>query len=239
MKINEDFTRRSKVRDIGRWHINQFVSAAAASLPDNALLLDAGAGECAYRRFFPHCQYRSLDLAVGDSQWNYEHLDYISPIDAMPIENDLFDAILCTEVLEHLEKPYESVQEMYRVLKPGGKLFLTVPMSHAEHQTPYDFFRYTSFGLEKICQKAGFSSIKITPFGGMFTRWAYELPDAKSVFPHHKNSDGKYQLSGILALPAKIVVHIATRILQHLLLAIDPWDKKRDFPFGWGVICEK
>ncbi len=163
--INEDFTRRPKIRDIGRWHITQFVSQAATSLPANALILDTGAGECAYHRFFDHCQYKSLDLAVDKENWNYQNLDYVSPLDQMPIEGDTFDAIPCTEVLEHLDKPYESVREMYRVLKSGRILFLTVPIAHAEHQVPYDFFRYTSYGLKRIYTEAGFKNITITPFG--------------------------------------------------------------------------
>jgi len=239
MSINEDFTRRSKIRDIGRWHINQFVQQVADSLDSDTLILDAGAGECAYRRLFDHCQYKSLDLAIGEEAWNYQDIDYVSPLHQMPIDDACFDAILCTEVLEHLEWPRESVQEMFRVLKPGGKLFLTVPMSHAEHQVPYDFFRYTSYGLQAICHAAGFSNVTVTPFGGMFTRWAYELPDSKNIFPSHRAPQGGYNSKGLLLLPAKASVHFLTRVLQACLLAIDPLDKTKNFPFGWGVVCEK
>ena len=237
--IKEDFTKRSKIRDIGRWYINKFVHQISDDLPDNALVLDAGAGECAYRRFFNHCQYKSLDLAVGEENWNYQNLDYIAPLHKIPIADNTFDAVLCTEVLEHLERPRESVKEIYRVLKPCGKLFLTVPMAHAEHQAPHDFFRYTSYGLRSICQEAGFKNISITPFGGMFVRWAYELPDCKSIFPVLRTNDGDINTKGLVIFPVKAFTHLLIRALQFILIRIDTLDKKRDFPFGWGVICEK
>ena len=65
----------------------------------------------------------------------------------MPVDNDSFDYILCTQVLEHLELPLESLTEMNRVLKKGSKIFISVPFHHNEHQTPHDYFRYTSHGL--------------------------------------------------------------------------------------------
>jgi len=63
---------------------------------------------------------------VGESRWNYANLDYVGSLHEMPIEDDLFDAVLCTQVLEHLEWPRESVKEMHRVLKPGGKLYMAL-----------------------------------------------------------------------------------------------------------------
>lgn len=127
-------------------------------------MLDAGAGECAYKHLFDPCEYKSIDLGIGDSDWDYRNLDYIAPLDAMPIGDATFDAVLCTQVLDHLKNPQECVKEMNRVLKPGGYLFLTVPMSQEEHQVPYDFFRYTSYGLRHICSEAGFKEMEIIPF---------------------------------------------------------------------------
>jgi SAM-dependent methyltransferase len=239
MNINEDFTRRSKIRDAGRWYITRFVKAASESLPSGSLILDAGAGECAYKRFFGHCQYRSVDLAVGEEKWNYHNLDYIAPLHDMPLSDNSFDAVLCTEVLEHLEWPRESIREIYRILRPGGRLFLTVPMAHAEHQVPYDFFRYTSYGLRSMCQHSGFSKISVTPFGGMFVRWAYELPDCKSIFPPLKTEEHRPNPLGMAFFPLKAVVHVSVRALQFILITIDPLDKAKSFPLGWGLVAEK
>ena len=237
--INEDFSTKSKFQDIGRWYVTGFVKKVADSLPRGTLVLDAGAGESVYKKFFSHCEYRAIDLAVGESRWNYENLDYIGPLHDMPIEDNVFDAILCTQVLEHLELPRESVKEMSRVLKPGGKIFITVPMSQNEHQTPYDFFRYTSYGLKSICSNAGLKNISVLPFGGMWVRWAYELPRALRLFPAAGLRSKSPNIVGIAFLPVKIVALGVVRTLQALFLWLDRFDDIKNDPFAWSCTAEK
>ena len=239
MMISEDFSARSKLHDIGRWYVTRFVEDVAQSLPENAAILDAGAGECAYKKFFSHCNYKAIDLAVGENRWNYSNLDYVGPLHEIPIEDGTFDAVLCTQVLEHLEWPRESVKEMYRVLKPGGKLYMTAPMSHPEHQTPYDFFRYTSYGLGSICKLAGFQEIKITSFGGLWVRWAYELPRGLSIFPSAGLRSNYPNIIGISLLPVRIAALVIVRLMQTIFLWLDRFDSKKDDPFGWSCVATK
>lgn len=237
--INEDFSTRRKLQDVGRWYVTRFVENVAKSLPTGSSILDAGAGESVYKKLFSHCNYKAIDLAVGESRWNYANLDYVGPLHEMPIEDDIFDTVLCTQVLEHLEWPRESVKEMHRVLKPGGKLYMTVPMAHPEHQTPYDFFRYTSYGLESICRHAGFHDIKITPFGGLWVRWAYELPRGLSIFPSAGLHSKKPNILGIALLPCKVVSLGIVRLLQMVFLWLDKFDNQKSDPFGWACVAKK
>lgn len=237
--INEDFSNRSKIQDVGRWYVNRFVENVATSLPTGSSILDAGAGESIYKKFFSHCNYKAIDLAVGESRWNYANLDYVGFLHEMPIENEMFDAVLCTQVLEHLEWPRESVKEMHRVIKPGGKLYMTVPMAQNEHQVPYDFFRYTSYGLESICKHAGFNNIKITPFGGLWVRWAFELPRAMSIFPSAGIRSKKPNLLGITLLPVRVATLGIMRLLQMLFLYLERFDKKKNDPWGWECVATK
>ena len=237
--INEDFSNRSKIQDVGRWYVNRFVENVATSLPTGSSILDAGAGESIYKKFFSHCNYKAIDLAVGESRWNYANLDYVGFLHEMPIENEMFDAVLCTQVLEHLEWPRESVKEMHRVIKPGGKLYMTVPMAQNEHQVPYDFFRYTSYGLESICKHAGFNNIKITPFGGLWVRWAFELPRAMSIFPSAGIRSKKPNLLGITLLPVRVATLGIMRLLQVLFLYLERFDKKKNDPWGWECVATK
>lgn len=235
MKLNEDFTDRPLIADIGRWHITRFVESAAAQLPAESRILDAGAGECAYKRFFVHCRYLAVDLAVGETAWNYANLDCVAALERIPFRDSTFDAVLCTQALEHVESPWTVLAEMQRILKPGGRLFLTAPMAHEEHQTPYDFFRYTSFGLRSLCNRAGFAEVEVVPFGGLFTRWAYELPRALQLLSATaKTGSGKLMrriITGILV--------VLIRLIQALLLSLDRYDRSRRDPFGWSVTAVK
>ncbi|MGD0887500.1 MAG: class I SAM-dependent methyltransferase [Thermodesulfovibrionales bacterium] len=235
MEISNDFSKASRFSDIGRFYVTNFVTHVAAALAPGTSILDAGAGECAYKKYFSHCIYKSVDLAVGDCNWHYEHLDYVSPLHELPIADGSFDAVLCTQVLEHLNKPLESVKEIYRILKPGGKLYLTAPMAHCEHQTPHDFFRYTSFGLKYLCEEAGFKTVDIAPFGGLLVRWAYELPRGLELFPPARLNNWK----GLLLAPFKKIMFAVIRITQMVFLALDRFDYEKNDPFGWRLIAVK
>ena len=151
----------------------------------------------------------------------------------MPIESNTFDVVLCTQVLEHLEFPRESVAEMYRVLKPGGLLAMTVPMAHKEHQVPYDFFRYTSFGLRSMCSHAGFREVTVEPFGGIGVRWAYELPYLLQLIPASGLRSGKVNGLGIALSPLRLLIRWSLPLMQLTLLRLDRFDEVKDFPLGW------
>ncbi len=237
--IKDDFFVIPKYKDIGRYYVTKFVINIAAKLPNGTIILDAGAGECAYKRYFSHCQYRSVDLAVGDEEWNYQHLDYIAPLDDLPMGDNEFDAVLSTQVLEHLSKPQQSVNELYRVLKKGGVLYLTAPMAQAEHQVPYDFFRYTSYGLQHLLSEAGFSLIRIEPMGGVFVRWAYEMPAVISLFPRIGYSQGKINIKGVALTPFRLAVTMLIMSLQRLFLFLDRFDTAGTDTWGWKVIAVK
>ncbi|MCE1235666.1 MAG: methyltransferase domain-containing protein [Hyphomicrobiales bacterium] len=120
-----------------------------AAVPAGSRLLDAGAGECQFRRFCSHLEYVSQDLAeydgAGDDrglqtgQWDTSRIDIKCDITSIPEPDASFDAILCTEVLEHLPDPVPALREMARLLKPGGVLILTAPFCSLTHFAPYHY----------------------------------------------------------------------------------------------------
>jgi len=75
--INEDFSKRSKLQDVGRWCVTRFVESVAKNISRRSSNLDAGAGESVYKKVFSHCNYKAIDLAIKESRWNYADVDYI------------------------------------------------------------------------------------------------------------------------------------------------------------------
>lgn len=86
----------------------------------------------------------------------------------LPFRKGEFDCVIALSLLEHVPEPQLVVNEAYRVLKKGGTFALTVPFMNRLHMAPYDYFRFTEFGLRHILKKAGFKIIKIESSGGMW-----------------------------------------------------------------------
>jgi SAM-dependent methyltransferase len=121
-------------------------------------LLDVGCGTKPYRSLFKVKSYRGLDI---DSPVTRELgvADDLYDGTLFPYQNETFDSALCNQVLEHVFNPDEFLGEINRVLKRGGKLLLTVPFVWDEHEQPYDYARYSSFGLQALLEKNGFKII--------------------------------------------------------------------------------
>ncbi len=145
--------------------IGDAVDAFAAALADGVRVLDAGAGECAYKKKFDRHCYTGVDLGIGDAHWNYSQLDAIADLIALPFRGASFDAALNIVTLEHVREPAVVLAELCRVLVPGGRLLLVVPHEWEEHQVPHDYFRYTRYGARYLLEKAGFTGIEILPVG--------------------------------------------------------------------------
>lgn len=115
-------------------------------------LLDVGCGTKPYRSLFTVDAYIGLDI---DSEGPLKRgiADHHYDGKSFPFADVSFDSILCSQVLEHVFNPDEFLGEIVRVLKPGGKLLLTVPFVWDEHEQPYDYARYSSFGLSALLEK--------------------------------------------------------------------------------------
>lgn len=127
-------------------------------------LLDVGCGTKPYRELFTVELYHGLDIdsevtrARGVAEFFYDGTIF-------PIDSGQYDAILCNQVLEHVFNPDEFLAEIRRVLKPGGKMLLTVPFVWDEHEQPYDYARYSSFGLRALLEKNGFRIVEQRKLG--------------------------------------------------------------------------
>lgn len=207
--------------------IEDAVNAFAASLPPGARVLDAGAGEGQYAGHFACHRYCGVDLAVGDSAWDYSHLDAIADLTALPFRPGVFDAALHIVTIEHLREPGCALQEIGRSLTPGALLLIAAPHEWEVHQQPHDYFRYTRYGLAYLLEKAGFEVCEMRAAGGYFRLLARRLLNGLQFF-----SGG---IRWLLFVPAAILLVPPALILPFF----DFLDRDRNFTLGYICTARK
>lgn len=133
-------------------HVLEFVISEQKSMTE-ALILDYGCGVIPYIKAFELAGARIVGADVGKN--SYAEIE-LKENGMLPIANDSFDYVVSFQVLEHVPAPQDYLQEAYRVLKPGGKLFLTTHGIWPYHPTPGDYHRWTVSGLLAEIERAGF-----------------------------------------------------------------------------------
>jgi ubiquinone/menaquinone biosynthesis C-methylase UbiE len=162
------------------------------NIPTGASILDAGCGEQQFRTFCSHLRYTGQDFAqydgVGDSRglqtgsWDQARLDIVSDIVSIPRPAGAFEAIMCTEVFEHIPDPIAAVKEFSRLIKPGGYLVLTAPFCSLSHFTPYHFQTgFNRYWYEHHLPAHGFAIEELETNGNFFEYLAQELVRLPSV----------------------------------------------------------
>lgn len=107
--------------------------------------LDVGAQHGPYARFFPN--RIALDIKRGAG------VRILGDVQALGVRDGSFSVVLCTEVLEHVPEPQRAIDELYRVLEPGGMLLLTTRFLFPIHDAPHDYFRFTKYGLRHLLRR--------------------------------------------------------------------------------------
>lgn len=156
-------------------------------------LLDVGCGERPHAALFPHVQRYfgiehlgaviNVEQSLAASVAHVAHIiDAFAEGERLPFRAASFDSVIAIEVLEHVPDPTTVVAEMVRVLRPGGQVMVTVPFVGELHQTPYDFRRFTIFGIRRLLEDAGLEVDRVLARGNftaatgrVLAHWFYRL----------------------------------------------------------------
>ena len=139
------------------------------------ILVDLGCADTPYKKFF----LNYADEYIGVDWINTLHksnADVVSNLNKkIDLSNNYADTIISLSVMEHLCEPQVFLNESFRILKDDGVMILQVPWMWWIHEAPYDYFRYTPYGLKYMFEKAGFENIHIQPTTGFFTMWILKM----------------------------------------------------------------
>jgi len=169
-----------------------WVAKALMSIPNGYRILDAGAGELRLKPYCAHLDYVSQDFcqyegkgdgnALQTGAWDTTRIDIVSNIVSIPVPDESFDVVLCSEVLEHIPDPVAAIKEFARILKPGGTLLVTAPFCSLTHFAPYHFASgLNRYWYEEHLPAMGININQITPNGNWFEFVGQELSRARLV----------------------------------------------------------
>jgi SAM-dependent methyltransferase len=175
-------------------------------------ILDIGCGEMPYRDLLLEApsratHYIGLDLAGNTYSRHKPDVRWDGAV--IPLRDASVESALATEVLEHCPEPLRTLSEIHRVLKPGGVLLITVPFLWPIHDPPYDEYRYTPFGLDRLLREAGFENRRIRASGG----WDASLAQMLGLWVRRR--------------PMR---EMTRRVLQRVVAPVCSWLYARDRP---------
>lgn len=164
------------------------------------------------------------------NKWDYSGLDIISDIGSIPEPDGSFDAILCTEVFEHIINPVEAVQEFSRLLVPGGHLIITAPFCSLTHFAPYHFYSgFSRYFYETCLKNFGFEIIELKSNGNYFEYLAQEMHRLESV-------SARYSKFAIKKKGRKSIAAIL-KLLESM--SRDEKDSSELLCYGWHIYARK
>ena len=237
------FAGLKRIFDFGVYEREEWIADEAKRIPAGQRVLDLGAGPCTHRPLWTHCEYKTQDFcqyegsSVGPladkGQWAYGHIDYVCDATSIPVANGAFDLVLCTEVMEHVPEPIKLVNEIARILRPGGKLLLSAPLGSGLHQEPFHFYGgFTPHWYYRFLSEAGFEQIVVTPNGGFFRHYGQESQRFSAwIDPRRVPGVAKLLLSPLWFL----TVPWFRLLFPFLCHYLDRLDAHRGFTVGYHV----
>jgi SAM-dependent methyltransferase len=200
----------------------EFLRREALAIAPGSSVLDVGAGIAPFRELFAHTRYVTCDWEQSSYD---EQVDIRAPATSIPVDDGSFDAIVCTEVLEHVPEPGTVLAELHRIVRPGGVLLVTVPLVWFLHEEPHDYYRYTPHGLTFLLDGAGFDDLEIAPTGDSFSTLAELVANLGWMMGADQDPADQH----------KAAIARAMRELGEVIGSFSAYDERRILPIGYTV----
>jgi ubiquinone/menaquinone biosynthesis C-methylase UbiE len=180
-------------------------------------LIEVGCGAKRSTLLFGDLVERHIGIDIPECYHDLSKIDVFATAYRLPFKEGSFDCAYSGAVIEHLDDPQTMFAETFRVLAPGGHAIFTAPQSFHLHEEPRDYFRFTKYGLARMCERAGFEVIELAPLSGFLVTFGFELG---------------YWLRGVGRGPLKPFARLAVAANNIVLPALDRGFLRREI-FTW------
>ena len=195
----------------------------------SGVLLDFGCGSKPYKNLINVNKYIGVDIEVSGHNHKNSNIDVYYDGNTLPFTNSYFDSFLSSEVFEHLPNPHQMAKELFRVLKPNGTGMITVPFVWPMHEVPYDFNRFTIFGIQKLFEEEGFEVVEAKKLGTYGEVIIQLLTQNVYARISHFHKIFRFIAAGITVLPINLLGFLFTRF----------WARNQDLYFNTILIVRK
>ena len=189
-------------------------------------LIDIGCGTKPYKTLLAPYVTEHVGLDRTDPFNQLAEVDLVGTAYEIPVPENSFDSALSTAAFEHLAEPQAALSECHRVLKTGGIAVYTVPFIWHLHAEPWDYFRFSKYGLKHLFEKANFEVLEITPMAGFWTT-------AATMFAYYI---GRFDIGLVRRLRLLPAVGIA---FQGIASVLDKLDRAEEWTWMYTVVARK
>jgi len=191
-------------------------------------LADLGCGEKPYKEMVADFVELHVGIDHPDSLHDKSQIDLIGSAYRLPVKDEMFDSVLCTYVLEHLEEPHRAIAEAHRILKKGGCGIYTVPFFWHLHEAPRDFFRFTKYGLKYLFESNGFEILELRALSGFCVTFGQEFAYFLNQFRGRRRINPLYWLVPPLITLILVIAYVLSKI-----------EKSEDFTIEYIIVVRK
>jgi SAM-dependent methyltransferase len=195
-------------------------------------VLDMGCGNKPYKDLFGGLTSSYIGCDIVQSSG--DEVDILCPCTAVTLPDGSVETVFTTQVLEHVAEHGKMLAEAFRLLTPGGYIILTAPMYWEHHEEPYDFFRFTKYGMQHLFETAGFEIVEIKPNGGKWALTGQALLNNLRSTLYRRNSSIKRKIFKTIFIILRL-----KWLINLFFAALEKWDTDYKVTLNYLVVARR